>query len=498
MKVLITILLLHIPLISLASLLTNKRINQELKQFKISSVEYMNSPATKSKTGSPFFNNSEVLTSKYVQIKSKLRATIAPSIVNRNKSGFRSNDRVESLVDTQVIERNILNMDNKSLTAAKVDLSPWSDDYWPIYRGVLGSRYSDMEFDYLSEWIESIDYIKKHEAKNIYESLDPLKIDKLSPSEKYDLLINGTDLTLTNKMWSQGRSYYNRSGSVATWMGICHGWAQASYMMQRPTKKIVVKSFDGNVDINFYPSDIKALASLLWANVKTPTRFIGGRCRKDYPQTDDNGRVLDKDCYDTNAASWHMSVVNQIGISKRSFVMDATYDYEVWNQPVIGYKYKYFNPITNEAVETIQEAIIKIKDLKEDKFKNYRSKNTKYLVGISMEVEYGVENSPIQREVETKEHDVTTRAFYLYDLELDVDKKIIGGEWYKNSHPDFLWTAPKKTRAISNGDYYILSERNWDGKSPLSQRWKDLATTAAKKRQPLAKIVESLIELSNK
>ena len=494
MKVLMTALLIHLPITSLASLLTASRVNQELKQFQNSSIEYMNSPATKSKTGSQFFNNSEVLTSKFVQMKANLRSTIIP----RNKSSFRSNDRVDSLVDTQNIERNILSMDKSSLTEGEVQNRPWSDDYWPIYRGILGSRYADDEFDYLSEWIESINYIKKDEANTVYETQNIKQIDMLSPSEKYDLLISGKDLALTKKMWAVGRGYYNRSGNVASWMGICHGWAPASYMMKRPTKKITVKSFDGKVDINFYPADIKALASLLWANVKTPTRFVGGRCRKSYPSTDDNGRVIDKDCYDTNAATWHMSIVNQIGVSKQGFVMDATYDYEVWNQPVVAYQYKYFNPITNEAVETLKEATIKLSDLKKDKFKNYRGRNTKYLVGISMEVEYGVENSPIQREVESKEQDITTRAFYLYDLELDSDKNIIGGEWYKNTHPDFLWTPPKNTRAITNGDYYILSERNWDGRAPLSKRWKDLAQKTAKSGQPLAKIVESLIELSNK
>ena len=33
---------------------------------------------------------------------------------------------------------------------------------------------------------------------------------------------------------------------------------------------------------------------------------------------------------------------------------------------------------------------------------------------------------------------------YWYDLELDEDNNIVGGEWYTNRHPDFLWT--KKTQ----------------------------------------------------
>lgn len=493
MKVLIAIILIHLSFNSIASLLSTSRINSELKQFQNETDSYMNTPATKTTTGSTYFSNSDVMSSNYVTIKAKFRTKILP----KTKSGYRKNDLVEALVDTQNIEKNIVKMDSRSLLNGKVNNTPWSDDYWPIYKGILGNRYADEEFDFLSEWLEGFNYIKRNEASIIYQTQDKSQIDRLSPSEKYDLLINGQSFFLTKKMWADGRGYYNSSGNVETWMGICHGWAPASYMLPRPTKKVTVKSFDGTIDINFYPSDIKALASLLWANVRTTTRFVGGRCRKNYPQTDeDSGRVIDKDCHDTNAGTWHMSVVNQVGISKLSFVMDATYDYEVWNQPVISYHYKYFNPITNEAVNNIQDAIVEVKNHKEDKFKKYRSRKAKYLVGISMEVEYGVESTPLQRDIETSEYDSTNLAFYLYDLELDKNKNIIGGEWYKNTHPDFLWTPPKDTRAITNSDYYILSERNWSGKEPLSKRWKDLATSVARRGQPLARIVESLIDLS--
>jgi len=49
---------------------------------------------------------------------------------------------------------------------------------------------------------------------------------------------------------------------VETWMGICHGWAPASYMLARPRRTLSLKSPDG-VLIRFFPSDVKALASLL-------------------------------------------------------------------------------------------------------------------------------------------------------------------------------------------------------------------------------------------
>lgn len=58
------------------------------------------------------------------------------------------------------------------------------------------------------------------------------------------------------------------------------------------------------------------------------TRFIGGRCNIQNPEKDENGRVIEPDCVDNNPASWHLSVLNQIGITGRSMIMDATYDYQ--------------------------------------------------------------------------------------------------------------------------------------------------------------------------
>ena len=52
-------------------------------------------------------------------------------------------------------------------------------------------------------------------------------------------------------MWSEGKQYWERYGSVETWMGICHGWAAASFMMDRPQKKVTLKAYDGKTDLIF-------------------------------------------------------------------------------------------------------------------------------------------------------------------------------------------------------------------------------------------------------
>ncbi len=398
-------------------------------------------------------------------------------------------------------------MEAAKLREATLPETPWSDTYWPIYQGVLGARYASRPFQGGATWKGYFEYIsnKKDTLKSIAQDGNVLALESLSPSEKYDLLIG--DITqeqktyeagyLTPHMWSEGKGYWDQHGDVEAWMGICHGWAAAAYMVKRPTKAIEVPAADGKSALKFYPSDIKGLASYLWAKNQVPTRFIGGRCNDKDAKTDpDNGRILDEKCFDTNPANWHQIVVNQIGIAKRSFVMDATFDYEVWNQPVHAYSYTYFNPQTGKDVKKLETATIPVEKFTKDKFKKYRSPNTAYVVGIKMDVTYVVETDATHNEVDSADYDSTNQASYMYDLELDENMNVIGGEWYSNLHPDFLWNPVADARAETIGDSQVTG--TWDAKTPLPKFWRDIAVqTAVRSGVPMAAIIESLIAASN-
>jgi hypothetical protein len=73
---------------------------------------------------------------------------------------------------------------------------------------------------------------------------------------------------------------------------------------------------------------------------------------------------------------------------------------------------------------------------------------------------------PPKRDRDGHERDAQRSVRYLYELELDRDGDIIGGEWYTHRPPDFLWTA-----------------------------WRPLAwhTSASDRPAPLATIVEALL-----
>ena len=252
-------------------------------------------------------------------------------------------DLAATIIDQGIVNAGIDSLDRLKLTSASLKQIPWADSYWPIYKGIIGIRYADVNFPNSKNFEDNFNYITEHSAATIAASADQIAIDQLSPSEKYDLLLGDANWTLTNYSWEQGQRYLSESGFIPHWMGICHGWSAAAHMNVAISHKPIVVESVNHIRITFYPSDIKALQSMLWANASPVTRFIGTKCKVNNPERNSIGRVIDPDCQNNNPASFHLILTNQLGINQRSFVMDGTYDAEVWNFPLTAYKYKYFN-----------------------------------------------------------------------------------------------------------------------------------------------------------
>ena len=518
------------------------QIDKRLKSFiNIIPTKFNNNCEPITESHSFLFKNLspyELKKFKFVESKNQAREILLnynPS--KRIKADERENDKhyllVDGLSENNRGVENIFQMDEMKLISANLEETPWSDDYWALAKGTLAYRYADpaMQDVYNNPdrdetdgtWKQLYDFYltPKAHAANYVERQE---INLLSPAEKYDLLIGDENYSFTKWMWAQGEQYYYADNDedgepdhhVEGWMGICHGWAAASYMLERPTNSVVVKSSQGGHDIHFTPADIKSLASQLWAvsqsvdeqGVITPNKFIGGRCNEKEPEIhEETGRIIDPDCFDNSPSSWHKSVVNQIGVAKRSLVMDATFDYEVWNHPLVSYSYIYFNPVTKKEEKNINQAIANYTDYKDDPFKEYRSKDTKKIIGIIMEVSYVVEVAPTTSDTAGPENDYHQKTHYAYDLELDEEGNIIAGEWYTNMHPDFLWSPIKNSQAKSQYEIRFpehFQNTTWDPtKDAVPEMWSFFAkpitvegqryTGASESGQPLASIVEKLI-----
>lgn len=462
------------------------------------------------------FTNRDIRSRRYVELKANDRR-----ILRRNQigNGFglveeESNikNKVTAFLDLKEFQskglKPVFRLDEiDALKLLKSELAevPWSGSYWPIFQGTLAARYASQPFMGLpSDWKAYYDYTRKTTLSSILAGGAPSDIDALSPAEKYDLMIglpgiNPTtgDGFLAQNMWNEGRLYYERFGKVETWMGICHGWAPASFMVPRPRRAIVAKAVPEQVaQVKLYPADMKGLISLLWAKGSSETTFFGGRCNDKDAKTDpETGRLLAAECFDVNPAFWHLAVVNQLGLAKRSMVIDASFDYEVWNQPLRSYQFRYFNPQTGESRDSAAAAIVKREDYAKDKFRKFRSPNAAAYVGVQMEISYVSENWNFHAETDDATTDAYRSVTYLYDLELDANGDVIGGEWYRNEHPDFVWLPLMSTRAVSSGDRGI-APGGWNPlEQPVPPFWREIAIqTARYAGEPLAAIVEPLEE----
>lgn len=445
---------------------------------------------------------------RFVGSSKKTKTFEALADVKLNVVAFLDQDEFKEKGLTPVL--NLQDLAARNLNEASLSESPWSDSYWPVYQGILGARYSSPGFQsFTTSWRTFHHFVQGEGAlENVLARKNPIEIDALSPSEKYDLLI-GNPLAaapgdarmgfLTPGMWAEGKAYFDRDGKVETWMGICHGWAPASFMLPRPKRSIAIKpSVETPESLKFYPSDLKGLASLLWANnMNGETKFFGGRCESKKPKLDpESGRIVEQDCFDVNPAFWHLVVTNQIGLARRSMVIDATFDYEVWNQPLLGYKITFFNPQTGQSVTQYKDAIVTRAEFTQDRFKKFRGQNAASFIGVLMELSYVVETNASHSERDSSQRDAIRTVRYSYDLELDAQGEITGGEWYINQHPDFVWMPTAHQRAEALGDSRISGA--WTPDQPLPKFWKDMAVASARfYKQPLAAILEPLLIEAN-
>jgi len=135
--------------------------------------------------------------------------------------------------------------------------------------------------------------------------------------------------------------------------------------------------------------------------------------------------------------------------------------------------------------------MIKISSFTNDKFESYRSEDATYVVGVAMEVTYTVETSPTHAETDSADDDATNTVLYYYDLEISKKGEILGGEWYQNEHPDFLWTPGKKARAKSPYDTGLTGSLN--AKKAIPAKWQQAARASSEEKLPLATIIEKMI-----
>ncbi|NBY19448.1 hypothetical protein EBQ74_04220 [bacterium] len=430
-------------------------------------------------------------------------------IADATWSTFQTNDKLSDLTKTW-IDNPTYQLDEIP-TSGSIENDAWSDDYWRTRWGQTSYRYGLSEFNRETTYNDAISsYQSETEWNFLGQTLLPLDISKKilfwSPAEKYDLTVGDETFSLTRQQKTAGASSVDSEGNVENWFGICHGWAPAALMAPRPTIPVTTK-VKQNIDVTWFPNDIKAMVSLSWANGNYTTNFIGGRCELKEATTLPNGRIKDQSCFDSNPATFHLALGNMIGKAKAGFVFDKSFDYEVWNQPVIAYETLYFNPLNtnSRSYDWRKVAVPYDRYFKQhDRFQHplsrgrwnpqlsgYDDSKIQYIVGAITTVVYLAEIRPNQT-LEIQE-DKKYRETYTYDLEIEAVNgrwAASGGEWHENSHPDFLWVPQKGSVPKINFDQEDIT-------FSLSERANAQLTATAQKASPLGsplcKVIKALL-----
>lgn len=431
---------------------------------------------------------------------------------------------------------NIKDIQQKNLHfGAKTKNQPWSGPYWALKQGMVANPYNERTLISEIYTLPNIDDIAPYKKRKNYilsnESLLTEKeIARLAPSEKYDLLL-GNNLDLSTQIWDfinswksdmkwsflrsidvpEGHEIVKLDNPIYNWEGVCHGWAAASGIVPKPQKTVMAKLPDGR-QVPFYPDDVKGLVSLAWANslIQENVLYEGIRCNSDKIKKDEFGRYYDTKaeqvtrtdpttgkkirdfevlprCADMHPALMHLALVNLVGVQSRSLIADKSVNDPINNEPVAEYQFSYFNPYTGE--DTTGLMIPTAYNASEDVYASSRHPETAFVLGVESKVTYvanDVTRKPTSRRYN---RDVISKMTSLYDLELDAEGNIIGGQWrgYKDlkarkgkprlSRPDFIWVIPKNYT-----DYFkrISGLDNWDIASgtPAPQSWKNASLSA--------------------
>ena len=130
---------------------------------------------------------------------------------------------------------------------------------------------------------------------------------------------------------------------IAGWWGTCHAWTPASLLMPEPQHAVTLNG------VTFEVGDIKALTQNIFDS--TSAVMLGGRCNSKEITHDVNGSANDE-CSDVNPGAMHVILTNFLGISQLPLIEDRTANYEVWNQPVVGYEVTKQVKVTAKTANT--------------------------------------------------------------------------------------------------------------------------------------------------
>lgn len=212
-----------------------------------------------------------------------------------------------------------------------------------------------------------------------------------SPFERYDKYVESVTGTNPGALeWEANFRNRHYNPKAEDWEGHCNGWSASSILEPEPKEKKVRNG------IVFETSDQKAILAELYMN--TYCMFYGKRYWGNAGDDQD----------DIYPDQFHKLLMEYVATKKSPMVCDITSDKQVWNFPLFKFRSQWSSGWFSDNKLKVE--------------------TTCYFADDGVKPEY----------LGTKWFAIT----YTYNLFVDDDENIIGGEWTKGSkknHPDFVW-----------------------------------------------------------
>ena len=226
--------------------------------------------------------------------------------------------------------------------AGEAENVPWAASYWPVYEDSINTKWNGAA---------STSAAGKYGEAFGVEDIET----KVSASNGIDKYSSRTACTTDAQCDDNlGEACAIREGQdagycIPSWWGICHAWAPAAIMEPEPVHPVTRNG------VTFEVNDIKALLTISWD--ATNSKFVSLRCNEDDDDVEYDGydrpTGSDAECIDTNPGTYHVLLSNYLGLRGASFVEDRTWDDEVWNQPLRGYRITQQTEITAQAANAL-------------------------------------------------------------------------------------------------------------------------------------------------
>jgi hypothetical protein len=310
----------------------------------------------------------------------------------------------------------------------------WADTYWPATDGSHNTRWQDAntkspleKYDVAFNNAPGCDTLPAmfgDGAKANWDTYNacagPAAQWQTENYESIGLMHNGIDDDNDGTIDNYGSDGID---GVQGWWGSCHAWTPASQVVPEPQHAIDLNG------VHFEVGDVKAIIQNAFD--RTSAVMLGGRCNDKDITHDVHGSANDP-CSDVNPGSMHVVLANFLGINTLPLIEDRTANYQVWNQPVVGYEITKQDKVSatdaNKCVGADGDAWTYNSDAQD-------------LYEVQMTVSYVHEGSASTTPLGFK-NNISTDDYH-YILEIGSSGKVLGGRWCSddaNNHIDFLWS----------------------------------------------------------